>query len=103
MRTPNSKARIGISRALPLPTFSIYHFPFSMAVPAAPLFLHYGFADNFLDCCHAVVDRHQAALSQGSHAAFFGFEAEDLGAGVLDDQIADFIVQRHDLVQALAA
>ena len=51
----------------------------------------------------AVVDRQQAALAEGPHAALLGFDAEDLRAGVLDDHVAHLVVEQHDLVDALAA
>src|SRR5687767_8428682 len=64
---------------------------------------HDRLANDFLDAGDAVVDGEQTALAERAHAALFGFVAEDLGAGVLDDQIAHLVIEQHDLVDALAA
>ena len=51
------------------------------------------FADDFFDAGDAVVDGHEAGAAQGAHAALFGFHAEDLRAGVLDDHVAHVVVE----------
>src|SRR4051812_4255247 len=61
---------------------------------------HDRLAHDFLDRRDAVVDRVQAALAEGAHAALAGFHAEDLRAGVLDDHVAHLVVEQHDLVHA---
>src|SRR3954454_23927809 len=66
-------------------------------------FFHDRLAHDLFDRGDAVVDREQAALAEGAHAALLGLQAEDLGAGVLDDLVAHLVVEQHDLVDALPA
>src|SRR5688500_8984394 len=81
--------------------------PFETNPRSAPApkstFFHDRLADDFLDRCDAVVDRQQAALAQRPHAALAGLEAQHLRARVLDDHVAQVVVEQHDLVDADAA
>src|SRR3954454_22558493 len=72
-------------------------------VRARSPFFHDRLAHDLFDRGDAVVDREQPALAERAHAALLGLQAEDLGAGVLDDLVAHLVVEQHDLVDALPA
>src|SRR3954464_14934468 len=74
----------------------------SAAAPLVAFVLSDRFADDLFDRRGPREDRAQAGLAQARHAVLAGAGPQVFRRGVGDDQVADFVVDRHQFVDARA-
>src|SRR5262245_29624700 len=63
------------------------------------LLLDDGLANHLVDGGLALVDRQEAALAEGAHAALAGLVAQDVRRRLRDDELAQVVVEEHELEQ----